>query len=57
MIIIAFLLLAWIMTLFEMDVVITEGINELFNKDVTRNTYWLMMLIIGVVLEIVHNIK
>ena len=46
------LIVAWILTLFNVDDLIIAGINELFNTDFTIAVYWLIAFIIGAIVYI-----
>ena len=41
------LIVAWILTNFNIDNLIITGINELFNTNFTVAVYWLIAFIIG----------
>lgn len=53
MAIITFLGVAWILSLFKFDRMFIQAFKELFNKDVTRATYYFLFLCIGIFGEIV----
>ena len=38
------MILAWILTCFEVDNIFTEAINQIFNTNYTTAIYWLLFL-------------
>ena len=53
MAIITFLIVAWILSWFKFERVIIQAFKELFNKEITKATYYFMFLCIGVFGDIV----
>ena len=47
--IISMLILAWILTLFNLDQTLIAGVNEIFSTDFSTNIYWLAAFVIGVI--------
>ena len=43
------LIVGWILTLFNFDVIIIDAINQIFNTDFNTSIYWLAFLIIGLI--------
>ena len=43
------LILAWILTWFDIDNLIISGINELFKTDFTTAIYWLFFFVLGLI--------
>lgn len=41
------LIVAWILTWFDLDEIIVDAINQLFNTNFNTNVYWLAFLVIG----------
>lgn len=48
----ATLILAWILTWFNLDNILVDAINQIFNTDFTTAVYWLLFFIIGIILEL-----
>lgn len=46
------LIIAWILTWFNLDNLFVEAINQIFNKDFTTAIYWLLFLIVGLIVSI-----
>lgn len=53
MAIITFLLIGWILNWFHFERLIIQAFKELFNKDVSKATYYFMFFTLGVVGELV----
>ena len=53
MAIITFILVGWILSWFKFERLIIQAIKELFNKDITKATYYFLFLYVGVFGEIV----
>lgn len=51
--IITFLIIGWILSWFKFEGVIIQAFKELFNRDITKSTYYFMFFCIGVFGEIV----
>lgn len=51
--IITFLIVGWILSWFKFDGLISQAFQELFNKKITKATYYFMFFCIGVLSEIV----
>jgi len=49
------LIIAWILTWFDLDILIIAGINEIFNTDFTVAVYWLIAFIIAVIVYVLEN--
>ena len=49
------MILAWILTCFEVDNIFTEAINQIFNTNYTTAIYWLLFLIIGVIVMLIKE--
>lgn len=43
------LLIAWFLTLFDVDRVVVTSINEIFETSYSTNIYWLIAFIIGAI--------
>ena len=54
--IIGTLILAWILTWFDLDKIIVGAINELLGKDYSTKVYWLAALIIGIIGSLIELI-
>lgn len=48
----ATLILAWILTWFNLDTILINAINEIFNTDFTTAVYWLLFFIIGLIVKL-----
>lgn len=53
MVIITFIIVGWILSWFKIDILIIQSFKELFNKDITKATYYFLFLCIGVLGEII----
>ena len=53
MAIITFLLIGWILSWFKFQELIIRAFKELFNKDITKATYYFLFFCIGIFGEIV----
>lgn len=53
MAIIAFIIIGWILSLFKFEQLIIEAFKELFNKDVSKSSYYFLFFCIGVLGDIV----
>ncbi|REB05157.1 hypothetical protein DVB69_15440 [Sporosarcina sp. BI001-red] len=53
MAILTFLIIAWILTLFNFEQLVIQAFKELFGKDITKATYYFLFLVIGIFGEIV----
>lgn len=51
--IIGSLLLAWFLTWFSFEDVITEAMDELFNKQISVSSYYFMFFAVGALADIV----
>ncbi len=49
------LIVAWILTWFDLDELIISGINEIFNTNFTVAVYWLIAFIIAVIVCVLGN--
>ena len=48
----ATLILAWILTWFNLDTILINAINEIFNTDFTTAVYWLLFFIMGLIVKL-----
>lgn len=48
----AALILAWILTWFDLDTILINAINQIFNTDFTTAVYWLLFFIIGLIVKL-----
>lgn len=46
------LILAWILTWFDLDTILINAINQIFNTDFTTAVYWLLFFIIGLIVKL-----
>lgn len=46
------LIIAWILTWFNLDNLIVDAINQIYNTEFTVAIYWLIAFIIGVIVYI-----
>ena len=51
------MIVAWILTWFDLDSLLIAGINEIFNTDFSIAIYWVIALIIGAITWIIREIK
>lgn len=51
------LVIAWILTWFNLDNLLITGINEILNTNYTVAIYWLIALVIGAIVYIISEIK
>lgn len=49
------LIVAWILTWFNLDVTLIDAINQIFNTSFNTNVYWLAFLIIGFIGSIIDK--
>lgn len=49
------LIVAWILTWFDLDEIIVDAINQLFNTSFNTNVYWLAFFIIGFIGSIIDK--
>ncbi len=54
---IATLIVAWILTWFDLDKILIDGINQIFNTNYTTSVYWLMFFIVGLILFVCSKIE
>lgn len=45
--IVIFLLVGWILSWFQFDRIFIKGVQELFNKEITKASYYLVFFVIG----------
>lgn len=50
-------IISWILTWFNLDNLITTGINEIFNTNFTIAIYWVITFVIAVIITIIAVIK
>lgn len=53
MAIVTFLIIAWILNWFKFEKLIIQAFKELFNKDITKASYYFLFFCIGILGEIV----
>lgn len=53
MAIVAFLIIGWILSWFKFEGVIIQAFKELFSKDITKATYYLVFFCLGLIGDIV----
>ena len=46
------LILGWILTLFDLDVILIDAINQIFKTDLNTSIYWLAFIVIGIIAHI-----
>lgn len=51
------IIVAWILTWFNLDETIVSGINQIFNTDYTVAVYWLIFCIVGIIACIISKIR
>lgn len=51
------LITGWILTWFELDNILIEALNQIFNTNFTVSVYWLMFFIIGAINSIIEIVK
>ncbi len=49
------LILGWILTWFNLDNIVIEAINQICNSNYNVATYWLIMFVLGIIVEILEN--
>lgn len=49
------LIVAWILTWFNLDVTLIDAINQIFNTDFNTDVYWLAFFIIGLISSIINK--
>lgn len=53
----AVLILAWFLTLFNVDTLFVSGLNEFLGTNYSTNVYWLAAIVIAVIICIVERVK
>jgi hypothetical protein len=53
MAILTFLIIAWILNWFKFESMIIQAFKELFNKDITKSSYYFLFFCVGIFGEIV----
>lgn len=43
------LIIAWILTWFDIDQIVVNAINQILNTDYTTVVYWLIAVVIGII--------
>ena len=43
------LIIAWILTWFDIDQIVVNAINQILNTDYTTAVYWLIGIVIGII--------
>ena len=51
------MIVGWILTWFNLDDIITEGINQIFNTNYTTSIYWLMFFVVGLILLVCFKME
>lgn len=54
---IGFLILAWLLSLFQVDGVFIQAIAEIFNKSVSVATYYFTFLVAGLVIDVLKRAR
>lgn len=50
------MLLAWVLTIFDCDKAVKKSMKELFNKNISKTTYYFIFAVLGIVANIVINL-
>lgn len=53
MTIVSFLIIAWILSWFKFEQIFVQAIKELFNKEITKASYYFIFFCIGAIGDIV----
>ncbi|WP_034552085.1 hypothetical protein [Carnobacterium funditum] len=48
MAIVAFVLIGWILSLFKFEQLVIQAFKELFNKEISKSTYYFLFFCIGI---------
>lgn len=51
------LIIAWILTWFNLDNILIDAINQIFNTEFTVAIYWFIALIIGAVVYVIRKVR
>lgn len=51
------LIVGWILTWFDLDNILIDALNQIFETDYTVSIYWLALFVIGAFVSIIENIK
>ncbi len=51
------MIIAWILTWFNLDNILVDAINQIFNTEFTVAIYWFIALIIGAVVYVIRKIR
>ena len=49
------MILAWILSLFNLDNILVEAINQILNTNYTTAIYWLLFFVIGLIATIIKR--
>lgn len=49
------MLLAWILTCFNLDNILVEAINQILNTNYTTAIYWLVFFVIGLIVTLIKK--
>lgn len=53
----AFLIVAWILSIFGFDTLFVTGVRELFGKEISVGSYYLIFLLLGLFFDFVKFFK
>lgn len=51
------MLFGWILTWFSIDILVVNGINQIFNTDYNVAIYWLILFTIGIIRLVISYLK
>ena len=52
---IGILILAWFLTLFDLDEILVDGINQIFHTEFNTSIYWLIFMLIGLIIYFIKK--
>lgn len=54
--IIGTLILAWFLTLFNLDTILITAVNEVLGTNYSTNVYWLVAFLIAIIVAVIETI-
>lgn len=50
------MILAWILSLFNLDNILIDAINQILNTNYTTAVYWLLFFVVGLIATIIKRL-
>lgn len=51
------MILAWILSLFNLDNILIDAINQILNTNYTTAVYWLLFFVVGLIATLIKKYK